>query len=78
MDLSFSRFDPEGGIGAVVANGELAVLMVGIAARQATSPTALIAARAAPRAVAAAALLAPADGAFNGSVAQSLSDWQEA
>ena len=66
MDLSFSRFDPEGGIGAVVANGELAVLMVGIAAR------------AAPRAVAAAALLAPADGAFNGSVAQSLSDWQEA
>lgn len=78
MDLSFSRFEPDAGIGAVAASGELAVLMVGIVARQAASPTALIAARAAPRAVAAATLLAPADGAFNGHVAQSLSDWQEA
>ena len=55
---------------------ELAVLMVGIAARQAASPTAFAQARLmvwGPADV----LLAPGDGAFHGATAASLTRWQQ-
>ncbi|WP_242139301.1 MULTISPECIES: hypothetical protein [unclassified Sphingomonas] len=43
MDLSFSRFEADGP--AVALPPDLAVLMVGVAARQAASPTAMVQAR---------------------------------
>lgn len=43
MDLSFSRFEADGTV--VALPPDLAVLMVGVAARQAASPTALAQAR---------------------------------
>lgn len=73
MDLGFSRFDKD--VAVTVLPPDLAVLMVHIAARQAASPTALAhhhAARPAPDA----ALFAPVDGAFNGPVARTLSNWK--
>lgn len=66
MDLSFSRFEADGTV--VALPPDLAVLMIGIAARQAASPTALVQARLhvpshrRDR-------LAPAHGAFNHAVA---------
>ncbi len=73
MDLSFARFQS----GQVtVLPVELAVLLVGIASRQAASPTA--------RAQAAIdwtgpidALLAPAHGCFSAAVAATLRRWKE-
>jgi hypothetical protein len=43
VDLSFSRFESD--VHVVALSPELAVLMVGVAARQAASPTALAQAR---------------------------------
>ena len=62
MDLSF-RFDRDVAVMTAIPT-ELAVLMVGIAARQAASPTAQLQA-ALDRPVPAGALLTPVHGAFN-------------
>ena len=69
VDLSFSRFEAD--VTVVALPPDLAVLMVGVAARQAASPTAmmqaaLLASRALPD------RFAPAHGAFNLAVAQLL------
>jgi hypothetical protein len=79
LDLSFSRFVSDGEVTALP--GDLAVLMVGVAARQAASPTALAHAgsvratsgygSADPR------LFAPLDGAFNGPMAARLGRWRQ-
>lgn len=65
MDLSFSRFEADGTV--VALPPDLAVLMVGIAARQAASPTALMQARL--PVFSRRDRLAPAHGAFNHAVA---------
>ncbi len=73
MDLNFPhfpRFDGESPVGRMPAS--LAVLMVGIAARQAAGPTAVMHALALAQAQSSGdrpALLAPAHGAFNPAVA---------
>ncbi|WP_374138169.1 hypothetical protein [Sphingomonas sp.] len=77
MDLSFSRFELDGT--AIALPGDLAVLMVGIAARQATSPTAMIESRTARMTmpVAIPDLLHPADGAFNRIMATTICRWNQ-
>lgn len=74
MDLSF-RFDRDIAVMTAIPT-ELAVLMVGVAARQAASPTAQLQA-ALDRPLPAGALFAPAHGAFNGAVEAALTGWQE-
>jgi hypothetical protein len=74
LDLSFSRFDREVEVSLLPA--DLAVLMVGVAARQAASPTALAQAGCVKLA-AEARLFAPLDGAFNRPVAQRLVAWKQ-
>ena len=74
MDLSFSRFDRDVEVSLLPA--DLAVLMVGVAARQAASATALAHAGCAPMTLEA-RLFAPLDGAFNGLVAQRLARWKQ-
>ena len=46
MDLSYLRFEHDASV--AVLSPDLAVLLVGVAARQAASPTAMIQARSAP------------------------------
>lgn len=84
MDLSFPRFAPDAELSLLP--GDLAVLMVGIAARQAASPTALAQAGIAQGGIADAELgaaeaqprlFAPRDGAFNGTVAALLVRWKQ-
>jgi hypothetical protein len=76
MDLSY-RFDravfDRAAVTAIPT--ELAILMVGVAARQAASPTARLQSDldAAP---AAGSLLVPAHGAFNHAVAAALTGWK--
>lgn len=75
MDLSFARLERD--IAATALPTELAVLLVGVAARQAASPTAREQARlmiSAPID----ALLAPVHGAFHRAVAAALRRWREA
>ena len=74
MDLSFGQFAREGAVAAMPT--DLAVLIVGVVARQAASPTARLQARILPEG-AADRLLAPDDGAFNGHAARLLAFWQE-
>ncbi|MCW4462072.1 hypothetical protein OK349_10170 [Sphingomonas sp. BT-65] len=74
MDLSF-RFDRDIAVMTAIPT-ELAVLMVGVAVRQAASPTAQLQALLA-RTTAADALLAPAHGAFNHATETALTGWQE-
>ena len=74
MDLSFSRFEADASIG--VLPPDLAILLVGIAARQASSPTALMHNRGdalTPQAT----LLSPLHGAFNGEMAAWLAGWKQ-
>lgn len=74
MDLSFTNFDRDQEL--IAWPGDLAALMVGVAARQGASPTA--AAQAGldgPRPVEP-DLFSPADGAFNGAVAAALGGWK--
>ena len=66
MDLSFSRFEADVTVTALPP--DLAVLMVGVAARQAASPTAMRQARL-PEATAHCDRFVPAHGAFNLTVA---------
>lgn len=78
MDLSFARFDRANDLHQLP--GDLAVLMVGIAARQAASPTAAVQAGVVgdlPAAEPAQQLLAPKDGAFNGAMAAAIVRWGE-
>ena len=73
LDLSFNRFDRDTEL--TVLPPDLAVLMVGVTARQAASLTAAVQAglvRAAP----APSLFAPLDGAFNGPMARALTQWR--
>ncbi|KQS03925.1 hypothetical protein ASG11_06420 [Sphingomonas sp. Leaf357] len=74
MDLSFSRFEFDAPL--TVLPADLAVMMVGVAARQAASPTA--------RSQAALlgfervrGLFAPVHGAFNADVAAALIRWKQ-
>lgn len=74
MDLSFTRFDADAE--PIAMPHDLAVLMVGIAARQAASRTAAAqagVARAAPDPLP----FAPTDGAFNGATANAIAGWRE-
>jgi len=72
LDLSFPRFDRDADV--TVMTADLAVLMVGIAARQAASTTAAIQADIAQSAFVR-SLFAPEDGAFNGAMAAALVRW---
>ncbi|MDQ2879073.1 MAG: hypothetical protein M3R41_08365 [Pseudomonadota bacterium] len=74
MDLSFSRFDMDAK--ATVLPSDLAVMMVGVAARQAASPTALAQVRLAV-APAMCAWFAPLHGSFDAAVAAALTRWKE-
>ncbi|WP_431469062.1 hypothetical protein [Sphingosinithalassobacter sp. LHW66-3] len=74
MDLSFARLDRDVAVTALPT--ELAVLLVGVAARQAASPTAAAQARlsgTAPEAD----LLAPPHGAFHRAVSLALRRWPQ-
>ena len=74
MDQFFSRFDKA--VELTELPEDLAVLMVGIAARQAASPTAArwaLMGRRGPEET----LLAPVHGAFNGPVAEAMMRWKE-
>jgi hypothetical protein len=73
VDLSFSRFEHDSRITGLPL--DLAVLMVGVAARQAASPTAMIHARLSSRLVET-ALFAPSHGAFNARVAALFTRWK--
>ncbi|MFC3579962.1 hypothetical protein [Sphingomonas hylomeconis] len=74
MDLSFSRFEHDAK--TTIMPPDLAVMMVGIAARQAASPTAIFHAHLG--ALSAAALrFAPRHGAFNAAMAAALVRWKE-
>ena len=74
MDQFFPRFDKAAELTELPE--DLAVLMVGIAARQAASPTAarwVRLERSGPEET----LLAPAHGAFNAPVAETMTTWTE-
>lgn len=75
MDLSFARLDRNVAVTAMPIG--LAVLMVGVASRQAASATARAQTRLSLR-VPAATLLAPSDGAFHPAAARALSQWNHA
>jgi hypothetical protein len=75
MDLSFPRFDRDHEV--TVMPGDLAVLMVGVAARQAASVTAAAQAAITRGPMADPRLFAPLDGAFNGPMAGALVRWKE-
>ena len=74
VDLSFARLERDVAVTAMPTR--LAVLMVGIAARQAASPTARVQARIS-FSIPAEALLAPIHGAFHRVAAKALTRWQE-
>jgi hypothetical protein len=74
VDLSFARLERDVAVTAMPT--ELAVLLVGVAARQAASPTARAQAMLALVAPVE-QLLAPAHGAFHRSAAIALTRWQE-
>ena len=74
MDLSFPRFDKS--VQVTALSPELALLMVGIAARQAASPTAVHHARLMASPVES-TLFAPLHGAFNGPVARLIATWKQ-
>ena len=69
MDLSYLRFDHDASV--TVLPPDLAVLMVGVAARQAASPTALAQAKLFPR-VTEISPFFPSSGAFDAEVAARL------
>jgi hypothetical protein len=73
VDLSFTRFEHDAR--TTILPPDLAVMMVGIAARQAASPTALFHARL-PGLPVAAPRFAPPHGAFNEQVAAALARWR--
>lgn len=70
MDLSFAPFDRAYEV--TVLPGDLAVLMIGVAQRQAASPTAVAQAR---LYAADPILFRPLHGAFNGAMAATVRAW---
>ena len=74
MDLSFPRFELQEELTELP--GDVAVLITGVAARQAASPTAQAQARFGLAQVDA-RLFAPLHGAFNGAMAAALTRWKE-
>jgi hypothetical protein len=75
VDLSFSRFEHDASVAILPA--DLAVMMVGIAARQAASPTALFQSRLLETPAVTANLFAPLHGAFNVGMASAIIRWRE-
>ena len=75
MDLSYLRFDHDASV-AVSLPPDLAVLLVGVTARQAASPTATAQARMAPD-IADGSPFHPVSGSFHPIVAQRFIAWQE-
>lgn len=73
MDLSFARFDQNSQVTALPS--DLAVMLVGVAARQAASPTALAQAHV-ERPLFSDSLFAPLGGSFNLAVAATLTAWK--
>ncbi|HET9509973.1 MAG TPA: hypothetical protein VFO80_02385 [Sphingomonas sp.] len=73
MDLSFARFH---GHAVTVLPVELAVLLVGVASRQAASPTAHVQS-AIDRSRPVGTLLAPLGGCFSAATARALKRWKE-
>jgi hypothetical protein len=74
VDLSFSRFEADASVG--VLPPDLAILLVGVAARQAGSPTALIHGRGDAQ-TPEATLLSPLHGAFNAEMAAWVASWKQ-
>jgi len=74
MDLSFLRFDRDAQV--TILPSDLAVLFVGIGARQAATPTALLTARLRRTSTLARGLFAPLSGAFNADMAAALTRWK--
>lgn len=74
MDLSYLRFEHDTSV--AILPPDLAVLLVGVAARQAASPTAVLQNRLAP-AIALESVFHPASGAFDADVAQRLVEWRQ-
>jgi hypothetical protein len=74
VDLSYLRFDHDASV--TVLPPDLAVLMVGVTARQAASPTALAQTRFFPRVIETSAFF-PSSGAFDSVVAARLADWSQ-
>lgn len=74
MDLSFARLDRDVAVTAMPT--QLAVLMVGVAARQAASFTAIVQARLTSGAEET-GLLAPSHGTFHRAAARVLARWQQ-
>ena len=73
MDLSYLRFEHDASV--AILPPDLAVLMVGVAARQAASPTAMFQAHLAP-AISADSIFFPQSGAFDAAVAAQLRRWR--
>ena len=74
MDLSYLRFEHDASV--AVLPPDLAVLLVGVAARQASSPTALAYARMTPFMITSAPFH-PASGAFDARQAARIERWNE-
>ncbi|QDZ08735.1 hypothetical protein FPZ24_15710 [Sphingomonas panacisoli] len=74
MDLSYLRFEHDASV--AVLPPDLAVLLVGVAARQAASPTAIAHAQVAP-AVIADLPFRPASGAFDEGQAVRIERWSQ-
>ncbi len=74
MDLSYLRFEHDASV--AILPPDLAVLLVGVAARQAASPTAAIQNRLAPS-FALESVFHPVTGAFDAGVAQRLLEWRQ-
>lgn len=77
MDLSFTPFDRDQEL--IAWPGDLAALMIGVAARQGASPTATVQAELLGDGDEQVSVspFAPADGAFNGEVAAALTRWKD-
>ena len=72
MDLSYQRFDHDASVTALPP--DLAVLLVGVTARQAASPTALFQAMLYPRVIESSPFFPPS-GAFDANVAARMVEW---
>ncbi len=74
MDLSYLRFEHDASV--TVLPPDLAVLLVGVAARQAASPTALAQAKLMPRSEMVSPFF-PQSGAFDAAVAARIAEWRQ-
>ena len=74
MDLSYFRFEQDASVASL--SPDLAVLLVGVIARQAASPTAIAQARIAPS-TGDTTLFSPASGSFEERTATRIRGWKE-